>query len=86
MLGWKEVQYSILKDELAHTFDLLNNQLVFQKNNFRNIIRSCEDIKSRRLVILNLKIEEEIAILYELGNMMLLEHKEEPEILDIINV
>lgn len=27
-----------------------------------------------------------IAILYELGNILLLEHKEEPEVIDIINV
>jgi len=34
----------------------------------------------------NLKIEELIGILYEIGNILLLEHKEEPEIIDIINV
>lgn len=50
------------------------------------IVRSCDEIKERRLQFVNLKIEEIIGILYELGNILLLEHKEEPEIIDIINV
>ena len=50
------------------------------------IVRSCDDIKEKRLMFVNLKIEELSGILYELGNILLLEHKEEPEIIDIINV
>ena len=34
----------------------------------------------------NLKLEELIGIQYEIGNILLLDHKEEPEVIDIINV
>ena len=47
MLGWKEVQYSIIKDELAFTFEEISKLLNLTQENLKVIIKSCGEIREK---------------------------------------